>query len=78
MAMNGSRLGVAMYNALQAYDKGATAGDARQRMIVMATEIVNEISNYATIATQSTTSTPSGTGPHIHSPIVTATTGKIS
>ena len=78
MSMSGSRLGIAMYNAIQAYDKGKNPTDARSRMIAIGNCIVAEISSYASIATQSTTSTPSGTGPHIHTPIVTASTGKIS
>ena len=80
MSMSGSRLGAAMYNALQAYDKGKTPADARGRMIAIGNAIVAEIGTYATISPITCTDTPIiGTSVHSHAPVVTqSSTGKIS
>ena len=78
MSMDAARLGAAMYSAVHALESGSTKDDVTSRFEAMAQAIIDEIKDNATIATLSTTSTPSGTGPHIHSPATVSATGKIS
>lgn len=82
MAMDGNRLGDAMYNAMMAIGMEQGSGESddlgRKRMKAIAAEIIREINGYATIAPLSTTSTIAGDPPHIHNPITVESTGKIS
>ena len=78
MGMNATRLGTAMYDAIQSLSSGNDAGAAKSRMIAIAGAIISEISANGTISPLSTSSTPAGTGPHTHSPITVSSTGKIS
>lgn len=79
MSMNASRLGTAMFNAVNTLASGASKADAKARMIAMAQEIIDEISDNATIAPLATNGgTTQGDPPHKHYPATNSATGKIS
>lgn len=80
MSMDATRLGTAMFNAVNALGSGATEGDAKARHIAIAQAFIDEITDHATIAPLSAIDTPQpGPGIHNHVPIMTTTaTGIIS
>jgi len=81
MSMNADRLGAALYQAVRSVDETqetAGPGLAEERWKAIAAAIIAEIQANATIASLSTTSTPTGTGPHVHDPATVSSTGKIS
>ena len=79
MAMDSTRLGTAMFNAVNALAAGATEADAKARMIAMAQCFIDEISDNATIASLATDGgTTAGDPPHKHYPATNEATGKIS
>ena len=79
MAMDATRMGKAMYDAVHALGAGATEADARARMQAMAKAIIDEIKENAAIAPLDTDGgSVAGDPPHKHYPKTTTATGKIS
>lgn len=79
MAMDATRLGTAMFNAVNALAAGATEADAKARMVAMAQCFIDEISANATIASLATDGGDiGGDPPHTHDPATNEATGKIS
>jgi len=82
MPMNKTTLGKAMHQAIlsvqadQSSPRDGSVGE--KRCIAMAEAIIEHIKGNATIAVLPTTSTPAGTGPHIHDPQTIESTAKIS
>ena len=77
--MDATRLGTAMFNAVNALTAGATKADAKARMIAMAGQIIAEIAANATIASLATDGGDlGGDPPHKHYPATNTATGKIS
>lgn len=79
MPMDATRLGTAMFNAVNALAAGSAKSDTLARYKAMAAEIISEISSNATIASLATNGgSTMGDPPHKHYPATNSATGKIS
>jgi len=82
MPMNKDRLGSNMYAAVQRVQRSQETKESDDIGLKVwkeiASEIIKEVQQHATIAPLDTTSIPAAPGPHQHSPVTNEATGKIS